>query len=372
MSTCNKCVLRVNEENTVCSLCEEYQHVNIDWQKKEKEFEQLIEDYKGKGDKYDVIVPLTGGKDSTFVLYYLTKVLKGVRVLAYTWDNFLIRDAAWENIKRAIDVTGVDYKIGKWDYDKTIKAFRSTFFHTAKVCYCTHYFHLCILPHAVKERIPLIITGYSAGQRELDYSFTMPDQEVQKDKYVLFENMFRTLLGDSLQNYEEESAKEVIDHFFRDYEQHISSNQNIDFYPVMVPLSSYINWMELDSLKETLTKHMNWKQAAKSISHTSCMIEPIKGYLENKKNLQEMSSELSNLIRAGFMTREQALDDMQKMCLDGALPNNLNEFCDFLDISEDEFHEIVKNKSIPSHLTEDLLDCVAWQFGIKRFNTALV
>ena len=61
----------------VCSVCNQVdvQKENIDWVKKGKDLEDLVEQYKGKFD-YDCLVPFSGGKDSTWAVYYLVKVLK--------------------------------------------------------------------------------------------------------------------------------------------------------------------------------------------------------------------------------------------------------------------------------------------------------
>ena len=40
--------------------------------KRKKDLDQLIAKYRGKH-SYDCIVPFSGGKDSTFTLYYLIK-----------------------------------------------------------------------------------------------------------------------------------------------------------------------------------------------------------------------------------------------------------------------------------------------------------
>lgn len=45
----------------------------------------LCNKIKGK-QKYDAVIMYTGGKDSGYAAYYLSKKL-GLKVLAVTWDN---------------------------------------------------------------------------------------------------------------------------------------------------------------------------------------------------------------------------------------------------------------------------------------------
>ncbi|HQH27883.1 MAG TPA: hypothetical protein PLP17_10850 [Oligoflexia bacterium] len=60
--------------------------------------------------KYDCLVPISGGKDSSYVLYYLAKVL-GLRVLAFFFDNGFICSFARENVQNMCGSMGVDLVI---------------------------------------------------------------------------------------------------------------------------------------------------------------------------------------------------------------------------------------------------------------------
>ena len=83
MKKCTSCVLPETHETIafdnkgVCNICTQVnvQKENIDWVQKRKDLDVLIEQYKGKND-YDCLVPFSGGKDSTWAVYYLVKVLK--------------------------------------------------------------------------------------------------------------------------------------------------------------------------------------------------------------------------------------------------------------------------------------------------------
>ena len=60
---------------------------------------------RSKKSRFDVALFYTGGKDSTYLLYYLSKV-KGLRVLALTWEIPFISESARASIegaKRAFD-----------------------------------------------------------------------------------------------------------------------------------------------------------------------------------------------------------------------------------------------------------------------------
>ena len=79
MKNCNNCGLPETYEtfefdkNQICNVCTQHQTKNIYiYIYIEKIFEFIIDEYRGKGD-YDCIVPFSGGKDSTYVLYKVVK-----------------------------------------------------------------------------------------------------------------------------------------------------------------------------------------------------------------------------------------------------------------------------------------------------------
>ena len=74
MKVCKKCVmpdtrprLSFNSEG-ICSACEwaEIKKTKIDWKARKEEFKTLCQSIRGK-QQYDCIVPVSGGKDSTYV-----------------------------------------------------------------------------------------------------------------------------------------------------------------------------------------------------------------------------------------------------------------------------------------------------------------
>ena len=75
-------------------------------QKKKAELDDLIKNYRGKYD-YDCIVPFSGGKDSTWTLYYLIKEYK-INPLVVRFDHGFMRPNLEENIKNLSRKLGFD------------------------------------------------------------------------------------------------------------------------------------------------------------------------------------------------------------------------------------------------------------------------
>ncbi|HQE83966.1 MAG TPA: hypothetical protein PLM14_13270 [Candidatus Hydrogenedentes bacterium] len=93
---CSKCVLPATfpgisfDEHGVCSVCRAHEERWRNWDaglsSKRKVLEQLCADAKRKKRPFDVLVPLSGGKDSMYVLYLAVKEF-GLKPLAYTLET---------------------------------------------------------------------------------------------------------------------------------------------------------------------------------------------------------------------------------------------------------------------------------------------
>ena len=60
-----------NEEG-ICNACEwSEEKAKVNWKAREKEFRIIAEQYSNKGSNYDVIIPVSGGKDSCYVSWKL-------------------------------------------------------------------------------------------------------------------------------------------------------------------------------------------------------------------------------------------------------------------------------------------------------------
>ena len=102
---CNRCVVsnqrpRITfNEKGICSAClwTEFKRTVIDWDKKEKELEELCDKFRSKDGSWDVIVPGSGGKDSSYVTYILKKKY-GMHPLSVTWASALPTEIGTENL----------------------------------------------------------------------------------------------------------------------------------------------------------------------------------------------------------------------------------------------------------------------------------
>ncbi len=117
------------DSNGVCIYCQKDDELRVQYpggDKGKADFEKIIEDIKkaGKGKKYDVIIGVSGGTDSTYMLHIAKEY--GLRALAVHFDNTWNTTIAQQNIKNALKVLGFDlwtYVVNNNEYDDIYKAF---------------------------------------------------------------------------------------------------------------------------------------------------------------------------------------------------------------------------------------------------------
>src|SRR5258708_35209601 len=85
----------------VCSVCRqiEVKKTAIDWDERRQELARIAESVREQGD-YDCIVPFSGGKDSTFTLWYVIKELK-LKPLVVRFDHGFLRPTVVDNSLRS-------------------------------------------------------------------------------------------------------------------------------------------------------------------------------------------------------------------------------------------------------------------------------
>ena len=95
------------DREQVCSACRFAEIKNkIDWDKREKELIKLLNKHRKKNG-YDVIVPGSGGKDSSFTSHIL-KTKYGMNPLTVTWSPHLYTDIGWKNFFNWSHIGGLD------------------------------------------------------------------------------------------------------------------------------------------------------------------------------------------------------------------------------------------------------------------------
>lgn len=142
----------------VCSACRAYENRKmVDWQSRRLELDEILARYRSDGSNWDCIVPVSGGKDSTYqVVRMLQMDLNPLCVTSTTCDLSAIGRMNIENIKRL----GVDYVEFTPDPKIRAKLNRIGLVEVGDISWPEHVGIFTIpVRAAVQYNVPLIVWG---------------------------------------------------------------------------------------------------------------------------------------------------------------------------------------------------------------------
>jgi len=170
MQRCTTCIIPSDypgvtfDEQGRCNFCLSYKPYKRE--DNEEDLVALLNSRKAEG-PYDCIVPLSGGKDSVFVLYYAVKKL-GLRAVAVSYDNCFVHEVAKRNMVTACERLHVPLIVKEAPGKIHKKIVRQAL---AMSQICRAYLHLCTdcglmhkattLDVARKYNVPWILWGSS-------------------------------------------------------------------------------------------------------------------------------------------------------------------------------------------------------------------
>lgn len=119
MKYCSRCILPdtrpgvVLDEEGVCLPCRmaSVKHEAIDWDRRHDAFRDVLADAKAKSRGYDCVIPVSGGKDSTWQV--VTCLDHGLNPLAVTWKSPGRSELGRQNLENLISlgVDHIDYQV---------------------------------------------------------------------------------------------------------------------------------------------------------------------------------------------------------------------------------------------------------------------
>ncbi|MBA31873.1 MAG: glucosamine 6-phosphate synthetase [Chloroflexi bacterium] len=111
LKRCTKCILPETfpfiefDDKGECNYCKNHKRKNQP--KTIKELQDLVKPYRKANNKPEVLIPFSGGRDSTYVLHMVKKEL-GLNAVTYTYDWGMVTDLARRNVARICGKLGVE------------------------------------------------------------------------------------------------------------------------------------------------------------------------------------------------------------------------------------------------------------------------
>ena len=337
-------------ESGVCSACiaSKEKFSEIDWEEREKEFAKIVDHYKlPEGEiGYDCLIPVSGGKDSTYQAYVMKKIY-GMNPLCVCFETTSVTEVGQKNLdnisKMGVDV--IHFKKNSVAYKKmVIESFKKI----GDEMWPNHIGIFTVpIMIAVKFKIPLVVWGENSQQE-----YGGPNLESIKSRNLdrKWLEEFGGLLGYRIQDMigvEGITKKELTPYFYP------NDNEINNAGVTGVFLGSYFFWDARKQLKIVKNNGFNVKEDG-----------PTEGTYTNYENIDEKLVSLHDYLKYvkygfGRATDHACLDIRNNRLsrieglklvenLDGKYPHyGVSEFIKYSGMQKSEVDEIIDSFTNP-------------------------
>ncbi|MBI4361423.1 N-acetyl sugar amidotransferase [Candidatus Micrarchaeota archaeon] len=329
--TCVRCVYDTTiprttfDDRGVCNYCAMHDQMDREYPTGEAGWKKLVElaeriKASGKNNKYDCVIGVSGGCDSSYLLY-LAKVKLGLRPLAVHFDNTWNSRIAVENIHRVLRKLDIDlytYVMDNDEFNDLVRAFLKASVPEAD----------CVTD------IGLITTLYEAADKH-------------HVKYILDGHSFRT----------EGFAPLGWFYFDGKYVESVHKRygtMKIKHYPNLW-LSKWMKWLlkgikrarplyyvdyQKEETKTFLSKEFGWQWYGGHHMENRYTIFGDNLILAGKFGRDLRYTELAAMVRSGQLSREAALEELKTpVPYDDEVTEEVKKR---LNLSDEEFEEILR------------------------------
>lgn len=335
----------VFDKSNVCNACHNaVDKSNIDWEAREKEFYQLIEENRSKIGSYDCIVPWSGGKDSSMIAYRL-KFDFGLNPLLVTFSPMLPTEVGVHN-REEILKAGFDHLIIRPNQHVAQHLSKRFFLERGnpKVGWDAGVTATPMLI-AAKMDIPLIFYA-EHGESEYGGHVLSEEHKKQRDMAEFLEH----LVGDDPQNWLDDIVEE------RDLAPYVYPDLNLiaDKKVKAMYFSYFFKWDIYENYK-FISEKIDFKTAPNG--RTDCTFtnyDSLDDKIDNlyyhmqyiKFGFGRSLRDASRLIQLGYLSREEGLKHVRNY--DHEFPNTyLDDVLEFLELSKNELIEIIDKHRNP-------------------------
>ncbi|MGE0483651.1 MAG: N-acetyl sugar amidotransferase [Gammaproteobacteria bacterium] len=337
----------------VCNICNghSYRDEKIDWDARRKMLDDLVEEYRGKHD-YDCIVPFSGGKDSTYTLWYLVTQFK-LKPLVVQFNHGFMRERLKQNNEQTFKRLGVDVLSFTPNWRVVKRLMLEALRRKGDFCWHCHTGIFSYPMHvAVKFQVPLVFWGEPSAEYTQYYDYRDDEiEEVDETRFNRFVNLGIT--AEDMHGM----IKEDFDLDPRDLAPYtypkLRDLNRLGYRSVC--LGSFIKWdvkKQFAIIRDELgwqgdqVEGMPWEEYP--YEKIECYMQGMRDYIKFVKRGYSRVSQMTAIdLRNGRITPEHARHLVETY--EGKKPRSLDIFLDYLGLTVEEFNDIVGQTVIPPH-----------------------
>lgn len=367
---CSNCVMDTSDskivfdENGICDHCKNfYENIQPNWNPEgnPKELNKLIERIKknGKGKKYDCLIGLSGGVDSSYVAYCAVKKW-GLRPLIFAVNTCWNLEIADNNIKKIVDKLGVDVHYENIDHDEMMDL--QLAFFKSQVPYQDapqdHMIFASLYNFAAKQGFKYILTGGNYSTE----CVREPNEWVHENDIRLIKDIHKKFGTKKLKNMKFCGMLK-----YRLYYRYIKGVQ----VHKILDLTRYYKKEVIEELK----REFDWEPYSNK-HYESVFTRFYEGYwLPKKFGYDKRKAHFSSLILTGQLNREEALNILKTPPYDEKIAmEDMKFICNEMGIAVKDFKELMEksNKTYKDYDNDfkylNMLRKLAKLIGIERRN----
>ncbi len=302
---CTRCIMDTTDpqikfgKNGICNHCRGYYErarKDLHYDETGKtELKRLVNEIKenGKNNKYDCLIGVSGGTDSTFLLYMLKKL--DLRPIAVHLDNGWDQELSVKNIEMVVKKLNIDLYtyVLEWEEFKDLQlSFLKSSIANAEIP-TDHAIISSLYKKAAEENIKYIISGGNIVTEAI-----MPDSWMYDAKdWKIIKSIHQKFGKFILKTFPHLT---LFDYFYYTFIRKIK----------YIPLLNYIKYSKKEAT-QVLEKELGWKNYGLK-HYESIYTRFFQGYILPKKfNIDKRKAHLSTLICSGQIKREGALEEMK-------------------------------------------------------------
>jgi N-acetyl sugar amidotransferase len=332
MSTRPRITFTESGECNACAWAEEKK--SIDWSSRTAQLEHLLSQHRGRSGSFDCLVPMSGGKDGSYVAYMLKHVY-GMNPLGVTVTPPLPTEIGEENL-RAFVRSGYNHISVNPDFD-AMKQLNRTGFVGMGFPYYGWLIAIAAAPIRIAKAfgIDLIIYGEDG---EVEYGGT---SETARDPIYDCEYQKRIYLEGGYDSVVAESGLQPNQLYFYTFPNEDSSSFQLTHWSYFENWDPYRNYL-------VAKEHCGLREADKSNSGT------FTNFAQNDQKLYALHAYLMYLkfgfgranqdacieVRRGAMDRQQAVNLVR--LYDGHFPSEfIADYLDYYQMTRNQFDNVI-------------------------------
>lgn len=360
MKYCTRCLYPANhplnltfDANGVCSGCRVHEEKDsLDWSARFEQLKKITEGYKNRsGNKYDCIVPVSGARDSYFIVHTVMKKL-GLRPLLVTYNKQYNTERGIRNLAYLRTIFGCDIVSMTVSPEKVKNVTRATLRKMGSM-----YWH-CIagqtvfpVQMAVRLKTPLIIWGAHQGLDQVGM-FSHTDEVEMTRKY----RKDHDLMGYEAEDLIDETMNVTVDDLAPYIYPHDKEIEKVGIRGIY--LSNYIRW-DSKAQHEEMIRLYGYESAEQTrtfdtYNDVDCFhYSDIHDYIKFLKwGYGKVTDHACREIRLKRLTREEGIDLVARY--NPVAPKTLPLFLDWIGMTEESFWYLINEKC--TQLTDSVLE----------------